>query len=248
MKLHASRLLRPLPWIVLTLLLAACGGGGSGGSDPATQPPAPPPEPPPPQQPLNATEATRFLSQATFGPSPQAVEALVDSGLESWFLAELEKPPSLHLQTVLAGFPEDGQFLDDNGNPLPEIVSLTSDSVWRTAIEGDDQLRQRMAFALSQILVVSANNSDLIRAPQTIAHYADILTEGAFGNYRDLLEEVTYSPAMAVYLTYLRNQRADPETGRVPDENYARELLQLFTIGLAELNPDGTPVTGYRRR
>jgi len=247
MKLRASRLLRPVYWLVLTLVLAACGGGGSGGSDPAAQPsvppPAPPPEAPPPgQQPLNETEATRFLSQATFGPSPRAVETLVDSGLESWFLAELKKPPSLHLQTVLAGFPEDGQFLDDNGNPLPEVVSLTSDSVWRTAIEGDDQLRQRMAFALSQILVVSAN-SDLIRAPQTVAHYADILTLGAFGNYRDLLEEVTYSPAMAVYLTYLRNQKADPETGRVPDENYARELLQLFTIGLAELNPDGTPVT-----
>lgn len=239
MKLRTSRLSRPLPWFVLTLLLAACGGGGS---DPETQPPAPPPEPPPPQQPLSETEATRFLSQATFGPSPPAVEVLVDSGLESWFLAELEKPPSLHLQTVLAGFPEDGQLLNDNGNPLPEIVSLTSDSIWRTAIEGDDQLRQRMAFALSQILVVSAN-SDLIRAPQTVAHYADILTLGAFGNYRDLLEEVTYSPAMAVYLTYLRNQKADPETGRVPDENYARELLQLFTIGLAELNPDGTPVT-----
>ena len=97
-------------------------------------------------------------------------------------------------------------------------------------------------FALSQILVVSAN-SDLIVAPQAIAHYADILTEGAFGNYRDLLEAVTYSPAMAVYLTYLRNEKADPDTGRVPDENYARELLQLFTIGLVALNPDATPLT-----
>ena len=192
---------------------------------------------------MSETEATRFLSQATFGPSQQSVAALVDSGLEPWFTDQLQKPPSLHLQAVLSGLPEDGGFLDENGNPLPEVVSLTSDSIWRTMIEADDQLRQRMAFALSQILVVSARNSDLIRAPQTMAHYADILTAGALGNYRDLLEEVTYSPAMAVYLTYLRNQKADPESGRVPDENYARELLQLFTIGLVELNPDGTPVT-----
>ena len=84
-----------------------------------------------------------------------------------------------------------------------------------------------MAFALSQILVVSAD-SNLARLPQIIASYADVLTRGAFGNYRDLLEQVTYSPAMAVYLTYLRNEKANPATGRVPDENYARELLQLF--------------------
>jgi len=133
-------------------------------------------------------------------------------------------------------------FLDEQGNPLPEIVSSASNSFWQTAIESEDQLRQRMAFALSQILVIS-NLSDLFRVPQTVAASMDILTEGALGYCRDLLHEVTYSPAMAVSLAYLRYEQADPLTGRVPDENYARELLQLFTIGLVELAPDGTPVT-----
>ncbi|MCB1841714.1 MAG: DUF1800 domain-containing protein [Halioglobus sp.] len=193
-------------------------------------------------EPLSQSEAVRFLSQATFGPSASSVEELLGMGLEAWFTAELAKPASLHLNAVLAGFPDDGQIIGSNGQLLPGLLSLPSDSFWRTAIEGDDQLRQRMAFALSQVLVVSADSA-LARAPQTIAHYMDILTTGAFGNYRDLLEAVTYSPAMAFYLTYLRNEKADPATGRVPDENYARELLQLFSVGLVTLQSDGTPVT-----
>ncbi|MAT94872.1 MAG: hypothetical protein CME59_20065 [Halioglobus sp.] len=235
---------RPFLAVLLALSLYACGGGGggSGAAGEPAPPTAPPQEPAPPVQPLGEAEAVRFLSQATFGPSPASVAEVVDVGLENWFLAELDKPASLHLATVLEGFPDDGQFLDDNGMPLPGLIFLPSNSFWRTAIEADDQLRQRMAFALSQILVVSAD-SNVGRAPQTLAHYADILTAGAFGNYRDLLEAVTYSPAMAVYLTYLRNEKADPQTGRVPDENYARELLQLFTVGLVALNPDGTPLT-----
>lgn len=229
--------------ILLTSLLAlfACGGGGGGGSG-STTPEAPQPPPPPPEPvALTKNEAARFLSQATFGPDTAAINELVSMGVENWLMAEFEKPASLHLETVLSGFPEDGQFLDTAGNPLPEVVFLTADSFWQTAIKGDDQLRQRMAYALSQILVISAEGT-LGRVPQTVAHYADVLTSGAFGNYRDLLENVTYSPAMAVYLTYLRNEKADPLTGRVPDENYARELMQLFTLGLVALNPDGTPV------
>lgn len=238
--------LRRLLLFSLLAVLAACGGGGSGGSATAT-PTVPEPPPPPSEAPLPAAltgaEASRFLSQATFGPTPGAIEDLVDTGLEGWLLTQFELPASLHLDRVLARFPEDGRFLDDRGIPLPEVVFLASDSFWRHAIRADDQLRQRMAFALSQILVVSADGN-IGRAPQMLAHYMDVLTGNAFGNYRDLLEEVTYSPAMAVYLTYLRNQKADPRTGRVPDENYARELLQLFTLGLVSLNPDGTPVSG----
>ena len=209
----------------------------------------PPPESPPPGQPapipepdpLTAAQAARFLSQATFGPDTESIEEVLERGLEAWLLAEFEKPPSLHLESVLAQLPADGDVRDENGNPRPELVLLPSNSFWEKAIEGEDQLRQRMACALSQILVVSAD-SNLVSFPQMLAHYMDILTEGALGNYRDLLEAVTYSPAMAVYLTYFRNQKADPASGRVPDENYARELLQLFTVGLVALNPDGTPV------
>lgn len=232
--------------LVIICTLTACGGGGSGGggsSAAAPEPPAPAPAPAPEPvpSPLTTDQATRFLSQATFGPTASAVEELVGLGLEEWLSAQFGKPASLHLDTVLSGFPADGRFFDDKGMPLPEVLFLASDSFWKTAIEAQDQLRQRMAYALSQILVVSAD-SNLGRVPQTVAHYMDILTEGAFGNYRDLLENVTYSPAMAVYLTYLRNEKADPRTGRVPDENYARELMQLFSIGLVELDPDGSPV------
>ena len=192
---------------------------------------------------VSPEEAARFLSQATFGPDSGAINALANSSLDAWLSAELAKPATLHLADVLARFPADGRFFDEQGNPLPEIVFAASDSFWEKAITADDQLRQRMAFALSQILVISSQ-SDLGRAPQTVAAYMDILTEGAFGNFRDLIEQVTYSPAMAIYLTYLRNEKADPATDRVPDENYARELLQLFTLGLVELNPDGTPTPG----
>jgi uncharacterized protein (DUF1800 family) len=241
--------LKPL-LLALCLGLVACGGGGGGGGSAAAAPepvpaPAPSPEPTPEPPPAELTEfeAARFLSQATFGPDRASIDKVMAMGLEQWLLNEFQKSPSLHLESVLEEFPDDGDFRDDNGNPLPELVFLTSNSVWKRAIKGNDQLRQRMAFALSQILVVSVN-SNLRQVPQTMAHYADILTQGAFGNYRDLLENVTYSPAMSVYLTYLRNEKADPDTGRVPDENYARELLQLFTLGLVELNPDGTPVEG----
>ncbi len=238
--------LRPGLLLGATLALFACGGGGGSGGgggegDPPPAPPAPPVDPAPPVAPLSEAEAVRFLSQATFGPSESAVDDLVDRGLEDWFTDQLEQPATLHLESVLAEFPDGGEFLDENGQPIEGLIFLPGNSLWAAMIEGPDQLRQRMAFALSQILVVSAN-SNVAFAPQALAQYADVLTEGAFGNYRDLLEAVTYTPAMSVYLTYLRNQKADPLTGRVPDENYARELLQLFTIGLVELNADGTPV------
>lgn len=126
----------------------------------------------------------------------------------------------------------------------PVGINSTTYAFWINAIEANDQLRQRMAFALSQILVTSNFGGDLLTdEPALVAYHMDNLTTHAFGNYRDLLGDVTYSPVMAHYLTYLDNKKADPATGRMPDENYAREILQLFTIGLVELNPDGTPVT-----
>ncbi|MEO1171136.1 MAG: DUF1800 family protein [Myxococcota bacterium] len=114
---------------------------------------------------------------------------------------------------------------------------------WVHAIRGPDQLRQRMAFALSQLLVVSNFGGEVLTdIPDAVIAYQDLLIRGAFGNYRDLLEQVTYSPAMGHYLTYMGNQKADPITGRVPDENYAREILQLFSIGVVRLQMNGEPV------
>lgn len=185
--------------------------------------------------PINAEEASRFLVQATFGPTSEEIFTTEEQNLSQWMIDQLAEPASLHLEPLRAQAAV--------GTDLSS--SAASDSFWQTAVEGEDQLRQRMAFALSQIFVVSdGGSSDLNNQPLAMAYYMDLLTEGAFGNFRDLIEEVTYSPAMAVYLTYLRNEKADPDSGRVPDENYAREIMQLFTIGLIDLNPDGTPTVG----
>ena len=233
------------------LLAGSCSGDATpddgnlpiGGPTPTPTPtPSPPPPPPPPPTGAFATEArtSRFLTQATFGPSADEVSSLTGTSASDWFLAELQKPISLHTPQLEAyramstGVDEDFPVL---------AVQSSTFSFWRNAIAGDAQLRQRMAFALSQILVVSNFGGELLAdIPEPVVSYQDILIEGAFGNYRDLLEAVTYSPAMGYYLTYMGNQKADPVTGRMPDENYAREVLQLFTIGVVELQPDGAPV------
>ena len=206
------------------------GGGGGGGGTPVTGA-------------FSTPEGTaRFLTQATFGPTPEEINALTGTQVEDWFLAELAKPASLNLPYVLQRLSEPGV-----GGPFDrqfEYSRLPSETFWRNAVSADDQLRQRMAFALSQIFVVSNENDILNAFAEMVAYFQDILTRNAFGNYRDILEEVTYSPAMGEYLTYLQNQRGDPVTGRTPDENYAREVMQLFTIGLVMLELDGDPIIG----
>lgn len=225
----------------LGTVISGCSGGGGGsgsssppsGSTPPPPPPLPPPPPPPPTTQLDDEgEVVRFLTRSTFGARRSEIAALVGQDASDWFQAELLKAPSLILPDLLTQGSRNDQ-LDWNA---------ASNAYWNQIIAGDDQLRQRMAFALSQIIVVSdASGSVLGGQPLTMAGYMDIMTRNAFGNYRDLLEEVTYSPAMAQYLTYIWNEPEDPDSGRVPDENYSREIMQLFTIGLVELNADGTP-------
>src|SRR5690606_30680968 len=111
---------------------------------------------------------------------------------------------------------------------------------WKNAVAGKDQLRQRIAFALSEIFVVSLQEACLGGNSKTVADYADMLGKRAFGTYRHLLEAVALHPAMGCYLSHLRNQKEDDNTGRVPDENFAREIMQLMSVGLRQLNPDGT--------
>ena len=179
----------------------------------------------------------RFLSQATFGATSEDIDRLVGTSVSAWFKEQFAAEPSDFLVTV-----EEYQallpFLIDN----PWNTNATTFAFWKHSIAGPDQLRQRMAYALSQILVISNGNNDpLSTYPEAVAYHHNILTEHSFGSYRALLEDITYSPGMGYYLTYMGNQKADPETGRSPDENYARELMQLFTIGLIDLNIDGTP-------
>ena len=233
--------------IIALFAIGACSGAGSPSEPPPIAPPPPNLSPPPPPPPLPqtgtgafATEAgtSRFLTQSTFGPTSQDVARLTGTSASAWFTTEIAKPASLNvpqLQAYRARVPEDG-------DPTIAVFGTTF-SFWRNAIEGNDQLRQRMAFALSQILVVSNFGGEILSdIPEAISYYQDVLTRNAFGNYRDLLEEVTYSPAMGFYLTYMGNEKADLATGRMPDENYARELLQLFTVGVIKLGPNGEPV------
>lgn len=230
----------------VALVLAACGGGGSGGSAPApVAGPAPStiPEPPaggfapsgPTAAPAGApsdAQAVRFLAQSTFGASTAELDRLKRLGYNDWIEQQFQIPRTAHLDHVLAAYPI----------PTPDGVTVTIDPIyqtfWKQAVTAPDPLRQRVTYALSEIFVVSAADAALQTAPHTLASYLDTLSTHAFGNYRDLLEAVSKHPAMGQYLTSLANRG---DGGRVPDENYAREVMQLFSIGLVELNTDGTP-------
>ncbi|MDB2352809.1 DUF1800 domain-containing protein [Luminiphilus sp.] len=189
-----------------------------------------------------ASEAStsRFLSQATFGATQSDLSTLVGTSVSDWLLQQFSEEPSDYL-AALDGYQAQLPFLIRN----PWNRLATTFAFWQHSITGDDQLRQRMVYALSQILVISnAEDDALIDYPEAVAYHQSLLTEFGFGNYRNLLEAMTYSPGMGFYLTYMGNQKEDPETGRQPDENYAREILQLFTMGLVALNDDGTLAGG----
>lgn len=208
------------------LFLTACFGSGG---DEETPPPVTGAPPTAPGDVMTAEAASRFLSQATFGPSEEDIDGLVASGVSAWMLAEFAKPQESMLQDVL--------IAEASGEDIgPDALS---EAFWTRAIMSDDQLRQRVGYALSQIFVASFSDAQLAERPVAMANYMDIMSAGAFGNFRQTLENVTYSPAMSIFLTYLQNQKADEEGQVVPDENYAREVMQLFTIGLLELEPDG---------
>ncbi len=196
-------------------------------------------------RPVSAAEASRFLSQASFGPTSPEIDRVSEFGFEIWLTDQFDAPATVYLGDSLGPLAGVSRAIEGERLVTPFDVDDAdgpTKAFWRAAILSRDQLRQRMVFALSQILVVSDRNSLLRRRPQVLAGYMDILSRNAFGNYRDLLEDVTYSYAMADYLTYYQNTKGDPATGRAPDENYARELMQLFTVGLVALKPDGEPV------
>jgi uncharacterized protein (DUF1800 family) len=176
-------------------------------------------------------EASRILSQATFGPDAADINRLTNIGTAAWFNDQFGKPQTLHLA-----------YMNAVQGTLPAGTTLSEDqffeSFWQQAVKGDDQLRQRVVFALSQIFVISYQNNTLADNPRGVAAYYDMLGAYAFRNFRDLLEAVTLHPMMGNYLSSLRNQKT--VGARVPDENYAREVMQLFTIGLRQLNQDGS--------
>ncbi len=205
----------------MMLGIAGCGGGGGdGGSGP----------PPPPPPPVTKAEAYQLLNQATFGATEAEASRVIAMRREAWIDDQMNRPPSLQLPHMLQLPPP--QFMAQLHNDRVDVW-------FRNSVNGGDQLRQRVAFALSEIMVVSQLGA-LQGRPFAVADYYDMLARNAFGNYRDLIEEVTLHPAMGVYLSMLGNEKPDPVRNIRPDENYARELMQLFSIGLVELNVDGT--------
>ncbi len=220
--------MRRLLAALMVSLVAACGGGGGGsssgggggGGGSGQGPSSPPP---------TASEAARFLTQATFGPTEASIAQVQSQGFNGWITAQIAMPlpGQSHLSYLTA---------IDNAQNFTDPQDFY-ESWWRQVITSEDQLRQRVAFALSQIFVISmAGDLD----ERGAASYYDMLQRNAFGNFRTLLEDVTLHPMMGEYLTFIANQKEDPSTGRMPDENYAREVMQLMTIGLHELNTNGT--------
>ena len=209
----------------VVLALAACGGAKDEQNSGTVS-----------EIPASRSDAARFLTQASFGPTTAAVDRVMAIGYGAWIDEQLAAPQASHRASWEA---QDAVVKAANA-----ANSIGQDGIynsfWKQAISGEDQLRQRVAFALSQIFVISLQDSTVGDNPRAVADYMDMLATRGFGNYRDLLESVSLHPMMGAYLTSLRNRKADPRTGRVPDENYAREVMQLFSIGLQQLNDDGS--------
>ena len=115
------------------------------------------------------------------------------------------------------------------------------EAFWDQAVNGPDQLRLRVAFALSEIFVISAVDGNVGNQPRAMADWLDMLGDRSFGTYRQAIEAVALHPMMGYYLSWIRNQKPDPVSGRIPDQNFARESMQLFSVGLVNINYDGTP-------
>lgn len=210
---------------LLMLALAACGGGGGGGGSDST-----------PLKPasISASDAARFLTQASYGVTDADITAVQGSGYASWIDQQIAAP-----QQSAQTYVENRLTQLLTANPKATLSSSQFyEFYWGQAATGQDQLRERMKLALSEIFVVSFQDPSVdVRG---MASYWDMLGNGAFGNFRALLENVTLHPMMGTYLTSLGNQKEDAATGRHPDENYAREVMQLMTIGLYQLNTDGS--------
>lgn len=231
--------------LAIFAVLSGCGGGGndaasashagqqgasSAGSQPSSQDAT--------ASWLLASEAevSRLLLQAGFGASPKDLKNLVGKRVSSWIDEQFDKPQTRLLTIV-------DEWVKTHNLTTPPHIDEMHNAWWYAATQQDDQLRLRVAWALSQIFVISSN------APpgnytRGMANYYDLLSRNAFGNFRNLLEDVTLSPMMGLYLTHIYNRKenfnnAGQQTSS-PDENYAREVMQLFTIGLEMLNPDGS--------
>jgi uncharacterized protein (DUF1800 family) len=242
---------------LLALLLAALnacgGGGGSSGS------PTPPPTPtPPPSQP-SAADSARLLDQATFGVTASDVSHVQSVGFSAYIAEQIAATPSQYTGFSYTPHTAPAGCKNDPATPTDASSLCARDKYslfqvqrqfFTHAMQDSDQLRQRVAFALSQIFVVSGIE---IYEAYGMADYQNMLLNDAFGNFRTLLEDVTLSPVMGRYLDMAANDKTNTTLGTSPNENYGREVLQLCSIGLYELNSDasqkldstGAPIPTY---
>nr|WP_298929152.1 DUF1800 domain-containing protein [uncultured Erythrobacter sp.] len=223
--------------------VAACGGGGGstsgGGSGAPPTGGTPTPAPPTVLKPQDDAQASRFLQQASFASSTGAIQQLRDEGYEPWLDRQMNASNS---QTARQFFSSRNYDRNDSNNHYDSRT--TGDRmIWAQMLTGGSSVRKRIALAMSEFFVVSFNSVAITWRSPAIGEYWDILNRNAFGNFRDLMEDITLNPAMGVFLNTRGNRKADPRSGRVPDENYGREIMQLFSIGLFELNTDGTVKT-----
>jgi len=217
-----------------SLFLAACGGGGGGGE--AAAPAVATPVAVVVEKPATRATAARFLTQATFGPTDADIDRVMAVGYSAWIDEQFALPATSHRSYFQA---RDAEIKVANASSSAGQDQVL-ESFWKQAVSGPDQLRQRSAYAMSQIFVISMVDSGVANDLRAVAAWMDMLGDKGLGTYRDLLENVSRHPMMGIYLTHLRNQKADQRSGRVPDENYSREVIQLFSIGLVELNEDGS--------
>jgi len=225
---------------------AAAAGTSSaapGASSPAPSTPTTTPVSMPTAQPTTSGDAVRFLEQTSFGPTEASIQEVMQKGTALALEEQFAKPMSGY-GTFTDIDPDPRKGCPDTALPNPDICyreNYTVQPLQRTffanAVAAPDQLRQRVAFALSQILVISGTELETMGG---VGYYQQMLMNFAFANFRDLMYEVTLSPAMGEYLDMVNNPKPDPARNIEPNENYARELLQLFTVGECELNPDGS--------
>jgi uncharacterized protein (DUF1800 family) len=223
------------------LSLAGCGGSdtSAGTGTPTPAPPA-----------VDTADASRLLEQATFGVTASDVSLVQSGGIGSYITQQLAYPATQYSGYSYTPHTAPTGCIGDGSSP-PDASSLCARDKYSPfqvqrdffthALNNPDQLRQRVAFALSQIMVVSSVE---IYEAYGLADYQNLLLNDALGNYRTLLQDVTLSPVMGHYLDMANSAATNPQNGTVPNQNYAREVLQLFSIGLVELNPDGTQQLG----
>ena len=213
------------------------------GGTPAAKPPSPD---------RNEADAIRLLEQATWGPNETLIAHVKSIGVERFVDEQLAAPQTKY--TAFDPWPANrpATCVDDRTLPVTPTSYCARDNYtlfqlqrefFKNAVTAPDQLRQRVAFALSQLFVTSGTDINQAYAMQ---RYQQMLADLAFDNFKSVLTQVTLSPAMGNYLDMVNNQKSNAITGVEPNENYAREVLQLFSIGTIELKPDGTPLLDPR--